>query len=229
MNDGIRVRGVSWRTDIARFVAAAAMLYVSLIVSACADANSAAPQAHEASDTIASSGVPSIETAKQKQLSNEQAVANRLPSASDMKMRRVRALTLRDSGIDGSMMFARDVDFRVTGEIGFQIHAMAASLAPARAGDPVVFDDPNSVTINVHRGDVTLDSAKLTAIFDRYLFQYQGSPLRNMRVVPELVSLSISMIRRNTTFTLSAARWLNHGPRWRRSSTITCSTMRRGR
>ncbi|WGS48804.1 hypothetical protein LFL96_13580 [Paraburkholderia sp. D15] len=102
-----------------------------------------------------------------------------------MTEKRVRPLTLRDSGIDGSLMFARDVDFRVTGDIGFMIHDMAATLSPAHAGQPIVFDDPTSVTINVHRGDVTLDSAKLTAIFDRYLFQYQGSPLRNMKVVPQ--------------------------------------------
>ncbi|ANB73385.1 hypothetical protein AYM40_14195 [Paraburkholderia phytofirmans OLGA172] len=98
---------------------------------------------------------------------------------------RSRPLTLRDSGIDGSLMFARDVDFRVTGDIGFMIHDMAATLTPMHAGQPIVFDDPTSVTINVHRGDVTLDSARLTAIFNRYLFQYQGSPLRNMRVMPQ--------------------------------------------
>ncbi len=102
-----------------------------------------------------------------------------------MSEKRDRPLTLRDSGIDGSLMFARDVDFRVTGDIGFMIHDMAATLTPAHPGQPIVFDDPTSVTINVHRGEVTLDSAKLTAIFDRYLFQYQGSPLRNMRVVPQ--------------------------------------------
>ena len=59
---------------------------------------------------------------------------------------RVRPLTLRDSGIDGSMMFARDIDFRVTGEIGFQIEKMASSLVSARAGGPVMFDHSRSVT-----------------------------------------------------------------------------------
>ncbi|WP_109483165.1 hypothetical protein, partial [Paraburkholderia sp. C35] len=168
------------------------MLYASVIVSACADANSAASHAPAVADQPASSPQPSIEAAKLRQLSDEQAVANRVPSAGGITMKRVRPLTLRDSGIDGSLMFARDVDFRVTGEIGFQIREMAASLAPVRAGSPVVFDDPNSVTINVHRGEVTLDSAKITAIFDRYLFQYQGSPLRNMRVVPEEGRLRIT-------------------------------------
>lgn len=140
----------------------------------------------------ASSSVPTLEAAKAHQLAEEQQVAARVPAASGMHVTRTRPLTLRDSGIDGSMMFARDVDFRLTGDIGFLIHRMAATLTPTRAGNPVVFDDPNSVTINVHRGEVTLDAAKLTAIFNRYLFQYQGSPLRNMRVEPQQGQLRIT-------------------------------------
>ncbi|RDK01414.1 hypothetical protein DLM46_18665 [Paraburkholderia lacunae] len=164
-------------------------------MSACADASSttgdaASPPSAQTgaaanADRPASPSRPALELAKAKQLSAEQSVAARVPSASGMSVRRTRALTLRDSGIDGSLMFARDVDFRVTGDIGFMIHDMAATLSPTHAGQPIVFDDPTSVTINVHRGRVTLDSAKLTAIFNRYLFQYQGSPLRNMRVVPQ--------------------------------------------
>lgn len=148
-------------------------------------ANSTNGAATTNADQPASASRPELELAKAKQLAAEQRIAGRVPSASGMTEKRARPLTLRDSGIDGSLMFARDVDFRVTGDIGFMIHDMAATLSPAHAGQPIVFDDPTSVTINVHRGQVTLDSARLTAIFNRYLFQYQGSPLRNMRVVPQ--------------------------------------------
>ncbi|HEX7933866.1 MAG TPA: hypothetical protein VF573_12435 [Paraburkholderia sp.] len=153
-------------------------------MSACANANSTVTDAASPANA-ASSPRPAIETAKAKQLAFERSIAARVPVASGISEKRSRALTLRDSGIDGSLMFARDVDFRVTGDIGFMIHDMAATLVPARAGEPIVFDDPTSVSIDVHRGEVTLDSAKLSAIFNRYLFQYQGSPLRNMRVVPQ--------------------------------------------
>lgn len=191
----------SLRGGHSRFGAGAALLIAALLMSACADASStatgdaaAAPSksaeagsntAVSSLDQPASSSRPTLELDKAKQLAAEQSVAERVPVASGMAEKRSRPLTLRDSGIDGSLMFARDVDFRVTDDIGFMIHGMAATLSPARPGQPIVFDDPTSVTINVHRGDVTLDGAKLTAIFDRYLFQYQGSPLRNMRVVPQ--------------------------------------------
>ena len=201
-NDDAAYARDDWRS---RSGVGAALLMAALLMSACADASSTTADATAASSTSASasSGAtaavansdvatstpssqrPALEAAKARQLAAEHNVAARVPSASGMTEKRDRPLTLRDSGIDGSLMFARDVDFRVTGDIGFLIHDMAATLTPSHPGQPVVFDDPTSVTINVHRGEVTLDSAKLTAIFDRYLFQYQGSPLRNMRVVPQ--------------------------------------------
>ena len=156
-------------------------------VTAPSDAKAAS--AANTSSTLASGNAaaarPALELAKQRQLAQEQSIAARVPTAGGLAEQRVRPLTLRDSGIDGSMMFARDVDFRVTGDIGFMIHNMAATLTPTHPGAPIVFDDPTSVVIAVHRGDVTLDSARLTAIFNRYLFQYEGSPLRDMRVVPQ--------------------------------------------
>jgi hypothetical protein len=154
-----------------------------------AETGSPRSAAGNASSTPASGNAaaapPALELAKQRQLAKEQRIAARVPTAGGLTEQRVRPLTLRDSGIDGSMMFARGVDFRVTGDIGFMIHDMAATLTPTHPGAPIVFDDPTSVVIDVHRGDVTLDSARLTAIFNRYLFQYEGSPLRDMRVVPQ--------------------------------------------
>lgn len=180
----------NWRVPLR---AGTALLSAALFMSACAASTStmnAGPPvgSSESSATGAQAAVtprPAIEAAKARQLAAERSVAARVPAASGMSVKRSRALTLRDSGIDGSLMFARDVDFRVTGDIGFMIHDMAATLVPARAGEPIVFDDPTSVVIDVHRGEVTLDSAKLTAIFNRYLFSYEGSPLRNMRVAPQ--------------------------------------------
>jgi hypothetical protein len=159
--------------------------------SAYASANASSVSHSAASTSVATASTktpterPTLEIAKERQLADEQRIAARVPSISGLAEQRVRPLTLRDSGIDGSLMFARDVDFRVTGDIGFMSHSMAATLTPTHPGAPIVFDDPTSVAIDVHRGDVTLDNAKLTAIFNLYLFQYQGSPLRNMRVMPQ--------------------------------------------
>lgn len=152
-------------------------------VAGCADSKPAAPVA----DTAA--GAPSIEAAKYRALAQERVDAMRPASPA---LRPVRPFTLRDSGYDGSALYVRDVDFRVTGEIGFAIHSMSATLVGTHPNEPIVFDDPESLTIAVHRGEVTLDDARLTAIFNRYIFGYRGSPLRNMRVAAEPGRLRIT-------------------------------------
>ncbi|GAB6849050.1 hypothetical protein [Paraburkholderia kururiensis] len=170
------LRGTRAFTSVA--ACAAALLAITTLLAGCADAGSAER--------------PKLEVAKARELGEDQRVLARVPSVGPLALQRTRALTLRDSGIDGSLMFARDVDFRVTGDIGFMIHDMSATLTPVKRGEPVVFDDPTSVVISVHRGDVTLNADRLTGIFNRYLFQYQGSPLRNMRVVPQQGTLRIT-------------------------------------
>ncbi|WP_240655554.1 hypothetical protein [Paraburkholderia phosphatilytica] len=200
--DAVRIRG---RRSRVRANRAIALVASALLLCGCVNASSSSntdAAAHPDAATPASAtplasasattalpasdvgARPKIEADKAQQLAAEQQIAARIPQSSGMTLQRTRPLTLRDSGLNGSMMFARDVDFRVTGDIGFYIHRMAATLVPVKPGDPAVFDDPTSVTIDVHRGEVTLDAAKLTAIFNRYLFQYEGSPLRNMRVTP---------------------------------------------
>ncbi|PMS20484.1 hypothetical protein C0Z18_11140 [Trinickia dabaoshanensis] len=135
---------------------------------------------------------PRIEALKSQELERERQVRLRIPSASAMSLTRTREATLRDSGIGATMLFARDVDFRVTGQLGFVIHSMAATMTPTRAGEPIVFDDPTSVAIDVHRGEVTLDADRLTAVFGQYLFDYAGAPLRDLRVTPAAGELRVA-------------------------------------
>jgi hypothetical protein len=80
------------------------------------------------------------------------------------------------------MTFLRDVDFRIVNDLGFFVHQLSATLVPTQAGAPIVFDDPTSFEIDVHEGTVTLDNAKLTALFDTYIFGYRNAPLRKLAV-----------------------------------------------
>lgn len=135
---------------------------------------------------------PRLEALKARQLAQEENVRLRVPAASGMSLARMREATLRDSGIGATMLFARDVDFRVTGGLGFVIRSMAATMTPTRRGEPIVFDDPTSVVIHVHRGEVALDADRLTAVFGQYLFDYAGAPLRDLRVSPGMGELRVT-------------------------------------
>ncbi|MDS0795882.1 hypothetical protein NUV26_27290 [Burkholderia pseudomultivorans] len=133
-------------------------------------------------DPHAAAASTKIERTKAEQLAREQQIARTVPSLGSIRLTQPRPFTLRDSGQNGAMTFLRDVDFRVVNNLGFFIHQLSATLVPTQPGAPIVFDDPTSFQIDVHQGSVTLDNAKLTALFNTYIFGYRNAPLRKLAV-----------------------------------------------
>ncbi|WP_323120917.1 hypothetical protein [Burkholderia alba] len=155
------------------FACAAASL--ALLGAGCAESTSNV-------DAHAQPATSSIERAKAERLAQEQQLARTVPSLASIRLTQPRPTTLRDSGQSGAMTFLRDIDFRIVGDLGFYVHELSATLMPTHPGAPIVFDDPTSFEIDVHRGIVTLDNTKLTALFGSYIFGYRGAPLRKLRV-----------------------------------------------
>ncbi|MGU7769378.1 hypothetical protein ACV229_04265 [Burkholderia sp. MR1-5-21] len=150
-------------------------LALALLGAGCAE-----PAAQRDGSTPAAS--TSIERAKAERLAREQQIARAVPSLASIRVTQPRPFTLRDSGQNGATTFLRNVDFRIVDNLGFYIRQLSATLVPTQAGAPIVFDDPTSFEIDVHRGTVTLDSAKLTALFNTYIFGYRNAPLRKLVV-----------------------------------------------
>ncbi|CAM2167467.1 Lipoprotein [Burkholderia latens] len=152
-----------------------AALALGLICAGCAE-----PAAQR--DGNASAAPTRIERAKAERLARERQIARTVPSLASLSLAQPRPYTLRDSGQSGAMTFLRDVDFRIVGNLGFFVHQLSATLLPTQRGAPIVFDDPTSFEIDVHEGTVTLDDAKLTALFNTYIFGYRNAPLRKLAV-----------------------------------------------
>lgn len=150
-------------------------LATTLLGSGCAEPS---PQR----DATAPAASTAIERAKAERLAHEQQIARAVPSLTSIRLTQPRPFSLRDSGQNGAMAFLRDVDFRIVGNLGFYIHQLSATLVPTQAGAPIVFDDPTRFEIDVHQGMVTLDNAKLTALFNTYIFGYRNAPLRKLVV-----------------------------------------------
>ncbi|MBN3724369.1 hypothetical protein [Burkholderia sp. Ac-20379] len=155
--------------------AAALAIVASLLAAGCAE-----PSAHAQADTNGTA--PKLDRDKAAQLQREQQIARTVPSLGSIHLAQPRPVTLRDSGQNGAITMLRDVDFRIVGDLGFYVHQLSATLVPSRAGAPIVFDDPATFSIAVHRGIVTLDDTKLTAVFNNYLFGYRNAPLRKLKV-----------------------------------------------
>jgi len=101
---------------------------------------------------------------------------------SGMQVGNLRAPTVRDSGAENVAIYIENVNFDVVENIGFYIEKLSASLEPKVAGQPVVFDDVESFTINVHNGTVVLSPQVITDLFNKHILDYWPRPLDELTV-----------------------------------------------
>ncbi|MGS0625026.1 DUF2993 domain-containing protein [Ralstonia sp. VS2407] len=90
----------------------------------------------------------------------------------------------RDSGTAPPVVQMRDVDFRITGDIGFRVHQLTAQLVPHKPGQPVDMDDPSQFDIRILGGEVTVPKDSLDELFNRYLLDYSPRSLNALSLTP---------------------------------------------
>src|SRR5665213_3527168 len=78
----------------------------------------------------------------------------------------------------------RNVDFYVDPEVVLHIHRLDGTMR-AKNGGPVIFDDKQSFIITLEHAQVGLTGADLTALLNKYVFGYKGSPLSHLHVRTE--------------------------------------------
>ena len=96
--------------------------------------------------------------------------------------KRARKKTARDSGHNEALLFIKNTNFRFFKNIGFFVPEMVVSLKANDPKQPVVFDDPQSFSINPMRGKALLSGAVLTELMNDHVFNFDGAPLRNITV-----------------------------------------------
>ncbi|PLT20384.1 MULTISPECIES: DUF2993 domain-containing protein [Ralstonia] len=90
----------------------------------------------------------------------------------------------RNSGTAPPVVQMRNVDFRITGDIGFHVHQLTAQLVPRTPGQAVDLDDPGQFDIRILGGDVTVPKASLDALFNTYLLDYSPRSLNALSLTP---------------------------------------------
>jgi hypothetical protein len=75
----------------------------------------------------------------------------------------------------------RHVLYRVDDRVALQIGYLRGALVPTTKAPPW-FDDPSTFSIAVDSGDVEISPASLTALLNRYVFNYRGTPLEHLDV-----------------------------------------------
>lgn len=124
----------------------------------------------------------SLIDAQQTELRQKQPLWNTQRIPEGMQTGPLRKATARDSGAQALSLEANNVDFDVTGDIGFHIQHLAATLEPVTAGEPVQFDDPRTFVIHIHNGEVTLPPKALNALFNQHILEYAPRPLNDMKI-----------------------------------------------
>jgi hypothetical protein len=76
----------------------------------------------------------------------------------------------------------RHVDLHVDPTIVLEIRHIDGALLSNVKGQPPVFDDQKSFTLRIDSGEVAMTPASLTDLLNRYVFAYEGSPLKNLTV-----------------------------------------------
>jgi hypothetical protein len=75
----------------------------------------------------------------------------------------------------------RNVDFYVDPEVVLRIRTLRGTMR-SKAGGPVVFDDKRSFILHIDTADVGLDAHDLTALMNKYIFGYNGAPIKKVSV-----------------------------------------------
>lgn len=99
------------------------------------------------------------------------------PPAADYKA--TRPGSLRDSGQDGVGLLLHNVDMYFQDGIGFHSPELKGWLVPLKAGEPVDFDRPQDMRIEVSEGEVILSPEQLSNLFNKHILAYPESMLRD--------------------------------------------------
>lgn len=75
----------------------------------------------------------------------------------------------------------RHVLYHVDDRVVLQIEYLRGALLPTR-DEPPWFDDPASFTLAIDTGEVTISAASLSALLNDYVFNYEGTPLEDLKV-----------------------------------------------
>ena len=78
----------------------------------------------------------------------------------------------------------KHVLYHVDDQVVLQIGHLRGALLPTHDAPPW-FDDPESFTLAIDTGTVTISPASLSALLNRYVFNYKGTPLKDLSVTIE--------------------------------------------
>lgn len=175
---------------------AAGVLVVLVAVVGCAARSDPSAQSHIVSDKLR-------HTRALEQQARERNTHGVYISAA------VRPETERDLGHRETLMFLKNINFRIFGKIGYKAESLIVSAHAKNPSHPVIMDDPQSFDLTVMSGKVIVSGELLTELMNTHVFNFEGAPLRNLQVQtkPDLLVMAGQMNRHGkwVPFTMEGA------------------------
>jgi len=175
---------------------AASVLVVLVAVVGCSAGGDPSAQSHVVSDKLQHTRVL-------EQQARERNIHGAYVSAA------VRPETERDSGHRETLMFLKNINFRIFGKIGYKAESLVVSAHAKDPSHPVIMDDPKSFDLTVLSGKVIVSGESLTELMVTHVFNFEGAPLRNLQVQtkPDLLVMAGQMNRHGkwVPFTMEGA------------------------
>jgi hypothetical protein len=76
----------------------------------------------------------------------------------------------------------QNVNFHVGDDAVLEVRRLQGALVPTKPGSPPSFDDLKSYTLRVDSGEVAMQPSSLTAVLNKWVFNYEGTPLSDVTV-----------------------------------------------
>jgi len=76
----------------------------------------------------------------------------------------------------------QNVNVHLAADAILEVRRLQGALVATRPGAPPSFDDLTSYTLRIDRGEVAMKPASLTAVLNRWVFNYKGAPITDVAV-----------------------------------------------
>lgn len=76
----------------------------------------------------------------------------------------------------------KGVDLVVDPPVVLEVHSLRGEFVPAREGEPPWFDEPSSFSVHIDQGEAAMSAAAMSALMNRYVFNYRGAPVRDIQI-----------------------------------------------
>ncbi|MGS0894056.1 hypothetical protein ACVBGC_16195 [Burkholderia stagnalis] len=106
------------------------------------------------------------------------------PGMQKVAMRRTSSTPFNERHVSNRSptIHLRNVDFNLSGDIGFHVEDLDVQLVSKRPGDPIDLDDPNQYDIRILGGTVVESWKAMSALFNNYLLDYSPRSLNDLQL-----------------------------------------------